>query len=109
MIAISATDLNTKSNYQDFQRFPDLDLSMAAGSEATLPALTEACKRLRTGDRKRHFEDRASKLGEAQQQARERLRTEASYAWGCQPHQHGSHGDGNLGANQGQGLVARIE
>jgi acetolactate synthase-1/2/3 large subunit len=85
MIAISATDLNTKSNYQDFQRFPDLDLSMAADSEATLPALTEACKRLLTGDRKRNFEDRASKLAEAQQQARERLRTEASYAWDASP------------------------
>ena len=44
LISISATDLNTKSNYQDFQRFPDLDLSMAADSEATLPALIEACR-----------------------------------------------------------------
>ena len=42
LISISSTDLNTKSNYQDFQRFPDLDLSMAADSEATLPALIEA-------------------------------------------------------------------
>src|SRR5580693_6567601 len=33
-ISIASTDLNTKSNYQDFQRFPDLDLSMAADSEA---------------------------------------------------------------------------
>ena len=85
MIAISATDLNTKSNYQDFQRFPDLDLSMAADSEATLPALTEACKRLLTADRKRNFEDRASKLAEAHQQGRERLRMEASYAWDASP------------------------
>ncbi len=85
MIAISATDLNTKSNYQDFQRFPDLDLSMAADSEATLPALTEACKRLLTGDRKRLFEDRAGRLAEAQQQARERMRVEASYAWDASP------------------------
>ena len=46
LFSISSTDLNTKSNYQDFQRFPDLDLSMAADAEATLPALIEACKRL---------------------------------------------------------------
>jgi hypothetical protein len=62
-----------------------MDLSMAADSEATLPALTEACKRLLTGDRKRNFGDRASKLAEAHQQARERMRMEASYAWDASP------------------------
>ena len=85
LIGISSTDLNTKSNYQDFQRFPDLDLSMAADSEATLPALIEACKRLLTDDRKRVFEERARKLAEAQQSARERLLTEASYGWDASP------------------------
>ena len=85
LISISSTDLNTKSNYQDFQRFSDLDLSMAADSEATLPALIEACKRLLTGDRKSAFEERARKLGEAQQEARERMLTEASYAWDASP------------------------
>jgi thiamine pyrophosphate-dependent acetolactate synthase large subunit-like protein len=84
-ISIASTDLNTKSNYQDFQRFPDLDLSMAADAEATLPALIEACKRLVTGDRTRMFEDRAKKLEEAQRAARERLLTEASYGWDASP------------------------
>ena len=85
LISISATDLNTKSNYQDFQRLPDLDLSMAADSEATLPGLIEACKRLLNGDRKRVFEDRAKKLQEAHRDARQRLRVEASYAWDASP------------------------
>ncbi len=85
LISISATDLNTKSNYQDFQRLPDLDLSMAADSEATLPALIEACKRLLNGDRKRVFEDRAKMLQEAHRDARQRLRVEASYAWDASP------------------------
>ena len=85
MISISATDLNTRSNYQDFQRFPDLDLSMAADSEATLPALIEACKRLITADRKRAFEERGKKLAEAHLQAEERVRAEASYAWDSTP------------------------
>jgi len=85
MISISATDLNTRSNYQDFQRFPDLDLSMAADSEATLPALIEACKRLITADRKRAFEERGKKLAEAHQQAEERTRAEAAYAWDSSP------------------------
>jgi len=85
LVSISSTDLNTKSNYQDFQRLADLDLSMAADAEATLPALIEACKRLATGDRKRTFEDRAKKLADAQQEARERMLTEASYAWDASP------------------------
>src|ERR1700733_12460599 len=85
LISISSTDLNTKSNYQDFQRFPDLDLSMAADAEATLPALIEACKRLLTDDRKRAFEDRAKKLAEAQHSARELVLTEASYGWDASP------------------------
>jgi thiamine pyrophosphate-dependent acetolactate synthase large subunit-like protein len=85
LISISSTDLNTKSNYQDFQRFPDLDLSMAADAEATLPALIEASKRLLTDDRKRIFEERAKKLAEARQAARERVLTEASYGWDASP------------------------
>jgi thiamine pyrophosphate-dependent acetolactate synthase large subunit-like protein len=84
-ISISATDLNTRSNYQDFQRFADLDVSMAADSEATLPALIEACKRLLTGDRKSAFEGRAKKLTEARQAARERLLIDASYGWDASP------------------------
>jgi acetolactate synthase I/II/III large subunit len=84
-ISISSTDLNTKSNYQDFQRFADLDVSMAADSEATLAALIEASKRLLTDDRKRAFEERSKKLAEAQQEARERMLTEASYAWDASP------------------------
>ena len=85
LIAISSTDLNTKSNYQDFQRFPDLDLSMAADAEASLPALLEASKRLLTDDRKRAYEERAKKLAEAQHAARERVLTEASYGWDASP------------------------
>jgi len=85
LISISATDLNAKSNYQDFQRFPDLDLSMAADSEATLPALIEACKRLMTADRRRALEERAKKLEAAHRDSLQSLRVEASYAWDATP------------------------
>ena len=46
LISITALDLATKGNYQDFQRYPEVDIAMAADAEATLPALIEACKRL---------------------------------------------------------------
>src|SRR6478672_4477390 len=44
LISINASDLITKANYQDFQRFQVIDVQMAADAEATLPALTEAVR-----------------------------------------------------------------
>jgi thiamine pyrophosphate-dependent acetolactate synthase large subunit-like protein len=85
LISITSVDLFTKSNYQDFQRFPEVDIALAADAEATLPALTEAVKRLINADRKRFLEDRGAKLATAKQQAVERLRTEATYAWDASP------------------------
>lgn len=85
LISISTGDLNTRANFQDFQRFPDLDLSMAADAEATLPALIEACKRLITADRRRAFEDRGRQLAEAHRQAADRVKLEASYGWNASP------------------------
>jgi len=85
VISITALDLYTKSNYQDFQRYPEVDLAMAADAEATLPSLIEACKRLINGDKKRALEDRGKKLAAAHQESQERARTEASYAWDASP------------------------
>src|ERR1700681_3654191 len=44
LISINSSELLTKSNYQDFQRFQSVDVSMPADAEATLPALIEAVK-----------------------------------------------------------------
>jgi len=85
LISITASDLYTKSNYQDFQRFPEVDVAIAADAEATLPSLVEAVKRLVTDDRRRAFEDRGTKLGAARQAALERARTDATYAWDASP------------------------
>ena len=85
LVSITAGDLYTKSNYQDFERYPEVDLAIAADAEATLPSLIEACKRLIGSDRKRAFEDRGKRLAAAHQQALERARTEATYAWDANP------------------------
>src|SRR5206468_12172306 len=50
LVSISATDLYLKSNYQDFQRYTELDLAIAADVEVTLPSLIESSKRLITAD-----------------------------------------------------------
>jgi acetolactate synthase-1/2/3 large subunit len=85
LVSISSSDLFYKSNYQNFQRFQDVDLSIPADAEATLPALIEAVKRLLTDDRKQAIQARAAKLAQANHQALEQTRTAASYAWNASP------------------------
>ncbi len=84
-IAISTRDLGVKANYQDFQRFPELDLAMAGDAEASLPSLVDAVKRLASADRRRVFEERGRTLAEASRAAYDRARTEAGYAWDAAP------------------------
>jgi acetolactate synthase-1/2/3 large subunit len=71
LISINADDLYTKSNYQDFDRLPEVDLAIAADGESTLPALTEAVKRLLTDDKRRACEARGAQLAKAHQQSKE--------------------------------------
>src|SRR5262245_12404804 len=85
LISITALDLATKGNYQDFQRYPEVDVAMAADAEATLPALTEACKRLITADRRAAFQERGKRLAGSHAAALDRARTEATYAWDASP------------------------
>src|SRR5216683_3163735 len=85
LISISASDLYMKSNYQDFQRYTEVDLAMAADAEATLPSLIEAVKRLLTDDRKNAFADRGKKLGAQHDDALRRARDEAAYGWDASP------------------------
>ena len=85
LISIASTDLFLKSNYQDFQRFAEVDLPMAADAEATLPSLIDAVKRVMSSDRKATLADRGAKLALAAKQAQDRVRTEAAYAWDASP------------------------
>jgi acetolactate synthase-1/2/3 large subunit len=85
LVSISSSDLFYKSNYQNFQRFEDVDIAIAADAEATLPSLIDAVKKLITEDRKRVFQARGVKLAEASRQALEQNRTNATYAWDTSP------------------------
>jgi thiamine pyrophosphate-dependent acetolactate synthase large subunit-like protein len=85
LVSINSVDLFVKSNFQDFQRYPEVDVAMAADAEATLPALTEAVRRLVTDDRRRAFQERRARLEQAHARAREAARTEATYAWDASP------------------------
>ncbi|MBZ5577019.1 MAG: twin-arginine translocation signal domain-containing protein [Acidobacteriia bacterium] len=84
-INVSAMDLFMKSNIQDFGHYADVDLDMGADGEATLPALTEACKKLITADRRRTLQDRGAKLAAAHKLQRNQAVDLAQYGWDASP------------------------
>jgi thiamine pyrophosphate-dependent acetolactate synthase large subunit-like protein len=85
LISISSIALNTKANYQDFQRFQVVDVDMAGDAEATLPALIEAAKSALPSARKAAIEARGERLKKAWADARERTRQAAALAWDASP------------------------
>jgi acetolactate synthase I/II/III large subunit len=85
LITITAGDLFSRSNYQDFGRYAEVDLAIAADAEATLPGLIEACKKLITPDRRRAMDERARKLGEEHKRTRDRDFDQAAAGWDASP------------------------
>src|SRR6478752_3888068 len=60
LISISSLALNSKSNYQDFQRFQVVDVDLAGDAQATMPALIEAVKQALPAERKAAIEARGN-------------------------------------------------
>src|SRR5262249_5331679 len=85
LISISAVELNTKANYQDFQRFQAVDIAMAADAEATLPMLIEEVKRAIPNDKKAAIEKRGETARKARAEAQERTHQAAAIAWDSSP------------------------
>jgi acetolactate synthase-1/2/3 large subunit len=82
---INASDLITKSNYQDAGRYVEADLAIAADTEATLPALIEACRRQITPERRRLFDERGKRLAAANRQVFEQGVDQAAWGWDSSP------------------------
>jgi len=85
VISVSSGHLFQRSNYQDFMRYAEVDLSVAADAEATLPALIEEIKRQTTAARREAFRQRGEKLAVAHNQALDRTRAEAANGWDASP------------------------
>ena len=85
LISINSVDLNTKSNYQDFQRFLSVDVSMPADAEATLPALIEAVKFAIADERRAAISQRGETIRQASAAARENAKQAAAIAWDASP------------------------
>ena len=85
IVSISSLELFSRSNYQDFGRYQEVDISIGADAEETLPSLIEQVKRLITPDRKRAFEARGAKLAEAHRRAEDQARARAAFGWDSSP------------------------
>ena len=85
LISISSVELNTKANYQDFQRYQVVDVPMAADAEATLPALIEAVRSAIPTERKGAIEKRGEAARKAHAEGRTRTLQAAAIAWDASP------------------------
>ena len=86
LLSINSRDVFMKANYQDFQRFQDVDLAIPADAEATLPSLIEAVKSALTAEGRAAAEKRAKTFGEAGVKQRERfMSVDALYGWDESP------------------------
>jgi acetolactate synthase-1/2/3 large subunit len=84
-ISIGVRDLFTKSNYQEFQRYQDVDLAIAADGEDTLPSLTDQVRRLVDADRKSVFEARGKRLADIHNTMVEGWKADATIGWDASP------------------------
>ena len=85
LISISSVELNTKANYQDFQRFQVVDVQMAADAQATLPALIEAVRSALPSSARGAIEARGQAARRAWTENSIRAKQAAAVAWDASP------------------------
>jgi thiamine pyrophosphate-dependent acetolactate synthase large subunit-like protein len=86
LISIGMGDLYIRANYQDFERYQQVDLAIGADAETTLPMLTEYVRQAIPADRRSKIAERGEKAKKAQAQTRQRILTQAAAnAWDATP------------------------
>jgi acetolactate synthase-1/2/3 large subunit len=85
LISINSSDLITKANYQDFQRFQVIDVQMPGDAEATLPSLIEAVKSAIPAARRAAIDQRGQAARKAYADQRARTREAAALGWDASP------------------------
>jgi acetolactate synthase-1/2/3 large subunit len=84
-VSIGVRDLFIKANYQEFMRYQEVDLAIAADGEETLPSLIEQVKLLITADRKSVFEGRGKRLAGIHNTMVEGWKADATIGWDTSP------------------------
>lgn len=85
LISITPGDLYIRANYQDFQRFQQVDLAIGADVEATMPLLIDAVKAAMNATARDAIARRADGYHKGQAKLRERARAQAAIAWDATP------------------------
>jgi acetolactate synthase I/II/III large subunit len=86
LISIGMGDLYIRANYQDFERYQQVDIAIGADAETTLPMLTEYVRQAIPAERRSKVADRAEKARKTQAQTRQRFLTQAAAnAWDATP------------------------
>src|SRR5215467_10514964 len=81
IVTLGSRDLYMKSNYQDFGRYQEVDLTIGGDAEASLPILVEQVKRLIDDGKKSAFAARGQKLAAAKLAAVEQAKSDATIGW----------------------------
>ena len=84
-ISICSELLFQGSNIHDFGRYADVDLAIAADSEATLPLLIEEIRRVMTPERKAAAEARGARVAAAHKRALAAALDQARFGWDASP------------------------
>jgi len=85
LISISASELLTKSNYQDFQRFQSVDIGMVGDAEASLPALIEFVKAAIPASQTDEIARRGERMKKSWSDGRARAIAASGFAWNASP------------------------
>jgi thiamine pyrophosphate-dependent acetolactate synthase large subunit-like protein len=85
IVTIGVNDLFMKSNYQNFQRYFDADLSIAGDAQTTLPSLIEAVHSAMPRNRRAQLADREQRLRAQHAKRRADVLDSARYGWDASP------------------------
>ena len=86
LINIGMGDLYIRANYQDFERYQQVDIAIGADAETTLPMLTEYIRQAIPADRRARIAERGDKVRRTQAQARQSVLAQAAAnAWDATP------------------------
>ena len=84
-VSISSVELSHGTNIRDYGRYAEVDLSIPADAEATLPALIEEVRQQMSARDRRRFAARGETITESHRAFREQERLRASYGWNSSP------------------------
>ena len=83
--SITSADQFIKSNYQNFQRYPGVDIEISGDGAATLPSLIEAVKKAMDTSQTSALEARGKKLASAHHALLQRVKDSAAVGWDLSP------------------------